>query len=337
MKKTLLLVVCLIITTTIFAQKNLLEGFTTSLEGVKYKFEKRNPEGQKVQKEDLLIGKFSIKFGDSLVADASKMQSQPIVKADDASRIFKGDLIDGILMMRKGEICTFAFERDSIVKLFGGNVPPYFVSGMYAYWTLHIDEIKTAQEQVAEEAKMRQEQEEKMKQQKILSDSLSALEPATIQNAIKEYGFDNKLINGVYFKKTLANKNNQKPMEGDKVKVHYIGKFTNGKLFDTSVESAAKEANTFQQGRPYEPLEFTIGKHMMIQGFEEAVKMMNKGEKATVLIPSNLAYGTQGRGEILPATPLIFELELVEIEKGKLESNQKAIQPIKMNSQPKKK
>ena len=39
-------------------------------------------------------------------------------------------------------------------------------------------------------------------------------------------------------------------------KVHYIGKFTDGKLFDTSVEEA-KAANVFQQGRPYEPLEFT--------------------------------------------------------------------------------
>lgn len=337
MKKTILLVVCTIFATTLFSQTNLLEGFTTSEQGVKYKFVERNPSGEQVQKDDLIIGRFSIKFGDSLVADGANMQSQPIVKADDASKVFRGDLIDGILMMKKGETCIFAFERDSIVKLFGGNLPPYFVSGMYAYWTLQIDDIKTAQQQVAEEEKMRKEQEEQMKLQKIVSDSLSALEPTTIAKAIKEYGFDNKLVNGVYFKKTLTNKTKQKPLESDKVKVHYVGKFTNGKLFDTSVESAAKEANIFQQGRPYEPLEFTIGKKMMIPGFEEAVKMMNKGEKAIVLIPSNLAYGAQGRGEIAPASPLIFELELVDIQKGEPAPKQNAIQPIKMNTQPKKK
>ena len=147
--------------------------------------------------------------------------------------------------------------------------------------------------------------------------------------------FRSKAINGVYFKKTLTNKTNLKPKEGDKAKVHYIGKFTDGKLFDTSVEEAAKAANVFQQGRPYEPLEFTIGKRMMIPGFEEAVKMMNKGEKAIVLIPSSLAYGPDGRGEILPSSPLIFELELVEIEKG--EAPKHNIQPIKMNTAPKKK
>ena len=65
--------------------------------------------------------------------------------------------------------------------------------------------------------------------------------------------------------------------------------------------------------------------------------MMNKGEKAIVLIPSNLAYGAQGRGEIAPASPLIFELELVDIEKGEPAPKQNAIQPIKMNTQPKKK
>ena len=329
MKRTILLVVCSIIATTLFSQ-NPLEGFKTSEQKVNYKFIKMNPEGQKVLENDLLIGKFTIKFGDSLVSDGAKMQPQPIVRADSSSRVFQGDLIDGVLMMRKGEICTFAFERDSIFKLFDGNLPPYFVSGMYAYWTMEIDDIKTDQEQKEEEAKYRMEQEAQMAKHKILSDSLAQLEPQTIAKAIKDYGFDSKAINGVYFKKTLTNNTNLKPKEGDKAKVHYIGKFTDGKLFDTSVEEAAKAANIFQQGRPYEPLEFTIGKRMMIPGFEEAVKMMNKGEKAIVLIPSNLAYGPDGRGEILPSSPLIFELELVEIVKGD-------IQPIKMNTAPKKK
>lgn len=314
MKKTFLLVVCSIFATTLFAQKP-LEGFTTSETGVKYKFVQRNEKGQPVLKDDVVIGKFSIMFGDTLVADAKKMQSQPIVKVDAASKVFNGDLIDGILLMKKGEICTFAFERDSLIKLFG-QVPEYFKSGMYAYWTIQVEDIKTPEQQAKEEAAMKAQQEEKMKQQKIISDSLGALEPAILQKAIKEYSFDNKLVNGVYFKKTLSNKDKQTPKEGDNVKVHYVGKFVDGKLFDTSVETAAKAAGKYQEGRKYEPLEFTIGKHMMIPGFEEAVKMMNKGEKAIVLIPSTLAYGAQGRGEISPSTPLIFELEIVDIIKG---------------------
>ncbi|MEA5099721.1 MAG: FKBP-type peptidyl-prolyl cis-trans isomerase [Bacteroidales bacterium] len=338
MKKTFLLVASILFATTIFAQKNPLEGFTTSPENVIYKFEVKNPQGQQVQKNDLLIGKFSIKFGDSLVADGTKMQSQPMVRIDDQSKIFKGDLVDGALMMRKGETCTFAFAKDSIEKLFGGNMPPYFQSGMYAYWTLQIDDIKTQAQQEVEEAEMRKKQGEQMKIQKQISDSLALLEPAIIEKAIKDYGFDNEMVNGIYFKKTYAANSKETPKAGDKVKVHYVGKFTDGKLFDTSVESAAKEAGQFNQGRKYEPLPFTIAQGQMIKGFEEGVKMMNKGDKAIILLPSKLAYGERGQGAIAPHTPLIFELELVEIEKGepaKQPNNQ--TQPIKVTpkAQPK--
>lgn len=99
------------------------------------------------------------------------------------------------------------------------------------------------------------------------------------------------------------------------MKVHYVGKFLDGRVFDTSVESVAKESGKYDAMRKYEPLEFTIGKRQMIPGFEEAVKMMSEGEKGVVVIPSRLAYGARQRGEIPPFSTLIFELELVETEK----------------------
>jgi FKBP-type peptidyl-prolyl cis-trans isomerase len=51
----------------------------------------------------------------------------------------------------------------------------------------------------------------------------------------------------------------------------------------------------------------------MIKGFEIGVKLMQKGEKAVIVIPSALAYGARQRGEIPPFSPLVFELELVDI------------------------
>jgi len=64
---------------------------------------------------------------------------------------------------------------------------------------------------------------------------------------------------------------------GDKVKVHYTGKYTDGKVFDST---AAKE-----------PIVFTIGDEMMIPGFEKAVISMNEGEKTSVTIKARDAYG----------------------------------------------
>ena len=64
---------------------------------------------------------------------------------------------------------------------------------------------------------------------------------------------------------------------GDTVKVHYTGKFGDGKVFDTSIDD--------------EPLEFRIGESQVIPGFEEAVVGMNPSETKTVNIPVDKAYG----------------------------------------------
>ncbi len=65
--------------------------------------------------------------------------------------------------------------------------------------------------------------------------------------------------------------------QGDTVKVHYTGKLHDGTVFDSSIER--------------EPLEFTLGEGNIIPGFEEAVVGMNSGEKKTVRIDSEKAYG----------------------------------------------
>jgi peptidylprolyl isomerase len=69
----------------------------------------------------------------------------------------------------------------------------------------------------------------------------------------------------------------QQAKKGDKVKVHYHGKLTNGETFDSS------------KGR--EPLEFEVGGGMVIKGFDKGVTGMNVGEKKTVNIPYDEAYG----------------------------------------------
>src|SRR6478609_455115 len=72
---------------------------------------------------------------------------------------------------------------------------------------------------------------------------------------------------------------------GDKVKVHYTGKLTNGEQFDSST------------GR--EPLEFTVGAGQMIKGFDAAIPGMNVGDKKTVNIPANEAYGEKDPNAII--------------------------------------
>ncbi|PWT78488.1 MAG: peptidylprolyl isomerase [Bacteroidetes bacterium] len=69
----------------------------------------------------------------------------------------------------------------------------------------------------------------------------------------------------------------QSVKSGDTVRVHYHGRLTNGKSFDSS------------EGRP--PLEFTVGSGMVIKGFDNGVMGMNVGDKKTINIPVQDAYG----------------------------------------------
>ena len=92
------------------------------------------------------------------------------------------------------------------------------------------------------------------------------------------------------------------PGATDEVTVHYTGRLTNGEVFDSSVERG--EPATF-------PLDHVI------KGWTEGLQLMKEGGKTVFYIPSNLAYGETGTpgGPIGPNEPLIFEVELIKVNK----------------------
>jgi len=86
---------------------------------------------------------------------------------------------------------------------------------------------------------------------------------------------------------------------GDQISVHYTGTLVDGTKFDSSLD----------RGQPFT---FTIGLNQVIQGWEQGLLEMKVGEKRKLTIPSDLAYGEQGSGSIIPPNAvLVFEVELV--------------------------
>ena len=89
-----------------------------------------------------------------------------------------------------------------------------------------------------------------------------------------------------------------KPAASDTVRVNYEGRLIDGSVFDSS----------YMWG---EPAQFPLDR--VISGWTEGLQLMNVGSKYKFYIPSELAYGPEGGGPIPPYSPLIFEVELLEI------------------------
>lgn len=115
----------------------------------------------------------------------------------------------------------------------------------------------------------------------------------------------------------LKKGSDKKPSNGAQVFVNYAGYLENGQLFDTSYEDVAKLFGKFNQQRAqqggYTPIPSTIGNLQFIPGFIEGINMMNFGDKLMLYIPSELGYGQQGAGDVIPPNAnIIFEVELLE-------------------------
>lgn len=108
---------------------------------------------------------------------------------------------------------------------------------------------------------------------------------------------------GLYCIKTLET-NGNKPKGGNIVTVHYEGQFLNGEIFDSTRKRDM-------------PFDFVFGKEMqVVKGLEEGIGMMREGEKAILIMPSQLAFGKTGSstGIIPPFTTVIFKVEILKIQ-----------------------
>lgn len=107
---------------------------------------------------------------------------------------------------------------------------------------------------------------------------------------------------GLRYVITQKNPKGLKADKGDRVEAHYTGTLLNGKKFDSSRD----RNQTFS---------FTLGQGEVIAGWDEGFGILRKGEKATLIIPASLGYGAADMGDIPPNSTLIFEVELVNVQK----------------------
>lgn len=304
MKKSIKLAALFVAATTMMVACNGdKEGFKKTDNGLYYRFDKQNKDGQQVQEGDVLVGELTIKF-DTTVIFSNKGEARRIAQATPNYEIKIGE---GLLMMHVGDVATFAMDADTAAKYVDPNYMPANYkagTGQKLYYEIILQDIVTSEEIAQERANFTNSMEER-----------KASEAEDIANYIQANNITVKpTADGLY---VIVKKrgNGAKVAMGKEVSVNYTGRLLDGTIFDSSVESDARSGEIYNPQRKYEPMTYVVGRDKLIEGWEKGVMDQPAGTVLQLVIPSALAYGSrQASPVILPYSPLVFDIEIVSVK-----------------------
>ncbi len=206
---------------------------------------------------------------------------------------FDGSIEDCFMMMAEDDSASFIISADSLFQRTLNAQLPSFIpenSNMKVGIRMHM---------IRSEAEYKREKEEFL----AWIEDFGEYEQTVLRHFIEEQKVDiEPTASGMYFI-PLKEGNGRKVKKGDIVTVNYEGKFLNGEFFDSTVKRN-------------QPFEFVYGTEwQVIEGMEEAIGLMREGDKAIIILPSELAWGADGSstGIIPPFTSVIYELELLDV------------------------
>jgi FKBP-type peptidyl-prolyl cis-trans isomerase len=242
------------------------------------------------------IGKFvsiqiSTFYKDSLIFDSRKNNDGKAITFPLSASRYNGDLSEAIQMMSPGDSLISKVLVDSII---AGKqkVQPWMKPGGIVTYYIKLESVKT-QEQINAER-----------------NADNAVQNKVDDGTLNEYFTKNnikplKTASGLYYVITKQGagpnaKNDQT------VYVNYTGHLLNGNVFDSNVDPKFNHQ---------EPFSFMLGRSRVIRGWDEGLTLLNKGAKATLYIPSSLAYGNNSPSSAIPPNSiLIFDIELIDIK-----------------------
>ncbi|MFI5160563.1 MAG: FKBP-type peptidyl-prolyl cis-trans isomerase [Sphingobacteriales bacterium] len=288
----------LVLSAAVTLQVSAQDGFTRTPKGDLCK-KITNAPGDKIKVNDVVTFDIIQKTEKDSLLGSTYMMGHP-VKIQIQPSQNASDMMDVFPLLAAQDSAYVKVPTDSLFNGHEDQRPPFLPKGSYLIYLVKIHRIQSLNDAIAEKNKG--------------MDSMRTVETVTEG----KYIADHKLIakttpSGLkYFITKPSIK--RKPLIGDTVYVNYTGHTLDGKVFDSSIEADATKAGLNQPGRKYEPYKFALGVDPVIKGWVEGLLLLNEGSKAEFIIPSNLAYGSEGSGDIGPFATLVFDVELVKVK-----------------------
>ena len=257
--------------------------------GVSLKYFK-NGSGDFVENGEIIM--FNLLYYDNEGNEQFRSQpNEPVLQQKDS--LWENiPFLNVISTLKEGDSVFFQLSLDQFLGFIpGANYPDSLGSELMSFYA-GIEDIMTREE-------FENYQKEQYEKMKMNDDQQLSIDLELIDNYLKENNIEAiKTESGLRYvvqKEGLGR--NAAP--GDNVSVHYTGMLLNGEVFDSSLER--------------QPLSFTLGQGMVIQGWDEGISYFNKNAKGTIYIPSYLGYGARGAGGAIPPNAvLVFEIELID-------------------------
>lgn len=266
------------------------KGFKKSDSGFYYKIYVSNDTAPQVQLGDAFLMTYSMRVKDSVLVENQTGFDRMI------EPIFKGDIYDAISMLHQGDSATFILDGDTFFHYYYNM--PFDFEEKELYFDVKISEVIPS----AEVKRREQQQQEMLEEMRIA-------EGTTIQ----EYLTENKITvtpteTGMYII-PVKKGNGKSAIEGCSVGINYSISFLDGTLIDANPEG--------------EPASFTLVEGRIIPFFMEAILSLKENGKTKCIVPSQMAYGSQGYGNLIPPyTPLLLEVELITVaEKQEIQTS----------------
>ena len=256
------------------------KGFKKNKSGLYYQFHVQNDTADQPMTGDYVGVLLSLRAGDSILIPM--LPNEMVIDS-----LYEGDIFEAIRMMHVGDSATFILDGKQFFEKMMNPAQEY----EFGEEPLYLDVMLYGVMKKADFEKAKAEFEAQLNDRKVK-------EVEEIDEYLQKHPGMKQNQAGVYVK-NVKKGNGPKVEPLQTVKVHYTGRFTDGTVFDSSVERD-------------EPFSFTVGSGQVIPGWDATVSEMKVGDKVTVLIPSSMAYG-EGTPGIPPYSPLEFDIELLEI------------------------